>query len=60
MNAPYLHIWTDWKAIAMDLGGVIIELHPEYAAEVLAVISHHTKAVQGTINHAGHAPVDGA
>jgi len=32
----------------MSLADVITELHPEYAPEVLAVISHHTKAVLNT------------
>lgn len=43
---PYLE--TDWQSVAMSLAEVITELHPSYAPEVLAVISHHTKAVQTT------------
>lgn len=48
MNAPHPHLETDWKGVAMSLAEVITELHPEYAPEVLAVISHHTKAVLNT------------
>jgi len=48
MNAPHPHLETDWKGVAMSLADVITELHPEYAPEVLAVISHHTKAVLNT------------
>lgn len=45
MNAPHPHFETDWQGVAMSLADVITELHPNYAPEVLAVISHHTKAV---------------
>lgn len=55
MNAPHPHIEIDWQAIAMDLAGVITELHPNYAPEVLAVISHHTRAVQTTTTPAQQA-----
>ena len=48
MNAPHPHLETDWKGVAMSLADVITELHPDYAPEVLAVISHHTKAVLNT------------
>ncbi len=48
MSAPHPHLETDWKGVAMSLADVITELHPEYAPEVLAVISHHTKAVLNT------------
>lgn len=48
MSAPHPHLETDWKGVAMSLAEVITELHPEYAPEVLAVISHHTKAVLNT------------
>ena len=48
MNAAHPHIVTDWKAVAMSLAEVITELHPNYAPEVLAVISHHTSAVLNT------------
>lgn len=48
MSAPHPHIVTDWKAVAMSLADVITELHPNYAPEVLAVISHHTSAVLNT------------
>lgn len=48
MNAQHPHIVTDWKAVAMSLADVITELHPNYAPEVLAVISHHTSAVLNT------------
>ena len=48
MNAPHPHLVTDWQGVAMSLADVITELHPNYAPEVLAVISHHTNAVQNT------------
>ena len=45
MNAPHPHLETDWQGVAMSLADVITELYPNYAPEVLAVISHHTSAV---------------
>jgi hypothetical protein len=45
MNAPHPYLETDWRGVAMSLADVITALHPEYSPEVLAVISHHTKAV---------------
>lgn len=56
MNAP--HLETDWQQVAMSLADVITELYPNYAPEVLAVISHHTSAVL-TITNAGQAPAEG-
>lgn len=48
MSAPHPRLETDWQGVAMSLAEVLTELHPEYAPEVLAVISHHTKAVLNT------------
>lgn len=55
MNAPHPHLVTDWKGVAMSLADVITELHPNYAPEVLAVISHHTSAVLITTHGANGA-----
>ena len=45
MNA---RLKTDWKKVAEALADVITELHPNYAPEVLAVISHFTTASNTT------------
>ena len=48
MNTQHPHLETDWQGVAMSLADVITELHPNYAPEVLAVISHHTSATYNT------------
>jgi hypothetical protein len=60
MNAAHPHIVTDWQGVAMSLADVITELHPNYAPEVLAVISHHTSAILNTTTLAASAEVNEA